>query len=534
MTDGTVVDGVGIDSRCPLEKKIFFAISGDRHDGHNHLHGAAEAGAGLLVVDRELPEKKVPPDIGILLVADTRQAMGRLARAYRQSLRLTKVIAITGAAGKTTTKNLVHAALSASMRGRIAPASFNNDIGVPLTILSAQPTDQYLVVEIGTSAPGEVAHLSRIAEPDVAIITLVGHGHLDGLGDLESVAAEKLAILHHLRDTGLAILNADAPLLRPGMQMARSVVLFGQSEEADLRLTGRGFANGAWWFEANRRMRYKLSMPGRHNAYNALAAVAVARRFGINDVLVSEGLGRAEVPPMRMARQEIGSMRVYNDAYNANPESMIAALETFAELEENAERRVLVLGDMLELGEHSAEQHRQLADEIIELDRFSPVDRVILIGKACAPTAEELRERWDKDRVIRRATLTPSAIALVLKQLEPGDALLVKGSRALKLERVIEAVRRREEGDDPGEKAVELASTITETKPGRSRKKRPTAKKAAVKKPAAKRSAAGKTTTKKAAPKKTVRKKTSDAGAPRRKTTARTSASRTRRKTTKK
>ena len=432
--------GLGIDSREDLFERMFVAIRGENFDGHDFLHEAAENGASVLVIDRAIPEEELPNDVGILQVRDSRDTLKRLARAYRQQLKLTKVIAVTGTAGKTTTKELVAAALSPSMRGRTAPKSFNNDIGVPLTILSADPSDQFLVVEIGTSGPGEIDELARIAEPDIAIITNVGHGHLAGLGTPEDVAREKMSILNHVRRTGMAVINADIPLLRSASSFFKNIVTFGESPEADIRVSDRGFDGTHWWFDLNGRQRYKIPLPGRHNALNAAAAVAVARRFGVNDVLVSRGLSETAAPPMRLTLEDVGSMRVYNDAYNANPESMIAALETFLELEYGAQRRVLILGDMLELGKAGPELHRHLADLIIEADRRSTIDRVVLIGELTTHTATVLRQRWDRKRVTKRVKLTPSAIEVVLKVLNPTDAVLVKGSRRIGLERIVNAL----------------------------------------------------------------------------------------------
>jgi UDP-N-acetylmuramoyl-tripeptide--D-alanyl-D-alanine ligase len=453
VPDGVRLHGAGIDSREDLSGKMFIAIRGERFDGHDFLDKAAAAGASLLVVEEDLARDGLPPDVGVLYVPDSRATLRRLAHAYRQSWRLTKVVGITGSAGKSTTKQLVHAALSTRLQGTAAPRSYNNDIGVPLTLLAASASDAYVVVEIGTNAPGEVAGLAQIAEPDTAVITLVGHSHLEGLVSKEGVGREKMAMLSYLRDGGRIIINGDEPLLRPVLRKHRTAICFGQAEDANLRLTRRGGGKRGWWFEVNGRERIKIGLPGLHNAMNGLAALAVARRFGIDDAETSKAFASIEPLPMRMNRQTIGSMHVYNDAYNANPESMAAALDTFTELETKASRRVLILGDMLELGDDAVEFHRQLADRIIEVDHKVPVDKVVLIGKHATVTADVLKERWVKQRVATRAKLTPSARAAMLKHLEPDDAVLIKGSRALQLERIEtwiqesdKAAKRRSDG----------------------------------------------------------------------------------------
>ncbi|MHC4305530.1 MAG: UDP-N-acetylmuramoyl-tripeptide--D-alanyl-D-alanine ligase, partial [Planctomycetota bacterium] len=354
--------GVGIDSRAELAHRVFVAIRGETHDGHDHLRQAAEAGASLMIVQR-LPAGGVPADVGVILVDDTREALGRLATAYREQLAGAVVVAITGSVGKTTVKMLIDRVLSTSLRGRAAPKSFNNDIGVPLTILGADPHDEYVVVEIGANAPGEIGRLAAIAQPDIGVITAAGRAHLQGFGSPEKVAEEKAMLLRHLRSNRmrrLAIVNADVPSLRNHCCIPHTVKLYGEADDADLQLTDRGAQAGAWWLEVNRSHRFRLGLPGRHNAVNALAAVAVARRLWIDDALIDDALAECRPIDMRMTCQHVNGVAIYNDAYNANPESVVASLETFAELAADAPRRVLVLGDMLELGPMAADLHREV------------------------------------------------------------------------------------------------------------------------------------------------------------------------------
>jgi len=226
--------GVGIDSRTDLAQAVFVAIRGETHDGHDHLREAANAGAALLIVHK-LPADGLPQDVGVILVDDTRKALGRLAAAYREQLTGTVVIAVTGSAGKTTVKMLIDRVLSTSLRGRAAPKSFNNDIGVPLTILSADPQDEYIVVEIGASAPGEIGRLAAIARPNIGVITTVGRAHLQGFGSLDKVAEQKAMLLRHLRShqvRRLAVVNADVPCLRDHCCLPHTVKLFGEADDA--------------------------------------------------------------------------------------------------------------------------------------------------------------------------------------------------------------------------------------------------------------------------------------------------------------
>jgi UDP-N-acetylmuramoyl-tripeptide--D-alanyl-D-alanine ligase len=443
--DHAAVGGVGIDSREDLMDRVFVAIRGDRHDGHDHVADAVDAGADLVVVHDERAGRDAADNVGVILVDDTRRALARLAVAYRQRLAHTVVIAVTGSVGKTTVKMMIDRVLSTSLRGRAAPRSFNNDIGVPLTILGADPMDEYVVVEIGASRPGEVARLARIARPNIGVITAVARAHLEGFGSAARVADEKAQLLRYLGATNrarrLAVIIADVPRLRDHCRVPETVMLFGEAPDADLVLTDTGAEGGGWWFEVNGEQRFRLGLPGRHNAINALAAVAVARRLWIDDQLIDDALGDCRPVDMRMTRDRINGVTVYNDAYNANPDSMIAALETFEELAAHAPRRVVVLGDMLELGPGAPELHREIGRRVVELDRRLPLERVVLVGDLARHIAEPMAGGRGRERVTHLRALDRRGAAAVSAALEPGDAVLLKGSRAMGLERLVDAIR---------------------------------------------------------------------------------------------
>ena len=369
---GQPLAGVSTDSRAVRPGELFVALRGEKFDGHAFLGAAAQAGAAMVIIDR--PEACTPaPDalpagVAVLRVEDTGRALLQLAAAYRRWLEPgTKVVAIGGSNGKTTTVRLTHAALAGTLRGVASEKSFNNAVGVPLTILRARRGDQFLVCEVGTNAPGEMAALGRVVQPDVAVVTSIGREHLEGLGDLRGVAAEEASLLASLKPGGTAILNGDAPLL---LEVARSVlatlpapgaqvVTFGEGERCDLRLTRVESDLRGVRFELNGRRTVSLGLLGAHNAHNGAAALAVARRLGVPDDAAATALAHAQGAPMRMQRSVVavpgGGVTVINDAYNANPDSMLAALRAFADLTRpesgpDVRRRVLVLGDMLELG----------------------------------------------------------------------------------------------------------------------------------------------------------------------------------------
>jgi len=448
-----VAVGLGTDTRDDLRRRVFVALRGDNFDGHDHLAAALAAGSTMAIVARQMSAGAIPDGMGVLVVDDTRRALGRLASAYRRTLIGTRVIAVTGSSGKTTTKELIHAVLSSVHRGTAALRSFNNDIGVPLTILAARAGDKYLVVEVGANAPGEIAALAAIVEPDIAVITSIGRAHVGGFGSPEAIVREKAALLAHLRPGGLAIVNADVPELSRYLRIAPSVVGFGSGAGADLRLTGRGRVGveggdeATWWLEVNGRTRFRLGLPGRHNALNAMAAIAVGRRFGLADEQMSEALARVEPASMRMTVHRIatpdGPIVVYNDAYNANPESMAAALDSFAELSADARRRVVVLGDMLELGAASAALHGELGERLIDTDARVGLDHAVLVGtETTATAAVYARSRGDAS-ILTRAELDPDSIEVITAGIEPGDAVLLKASRGLALERVLAALAAR-------------------------------------------------------------------------------------------
>ncbi len=430
--------GVGTDTRANLEAKAFLALRGDNHDGHDYLRSACAAGAQLLIVE-QCAADRIPKGPAVLLVADTRQALGALASAYRATLTDTTVIAVTGSCGKTTTKEMIHAALHVRLVGIRAPKSFNNDIGVPLTILDASPEDDYLVLEIGMNKPGEIAALGAIARPDIVVITTIGPAHLSGLGSVQAIATEKASLLGALAPGGVAVLNTDHEFANEHASSYPNGHLFGAAEHAHTRMTdyGNDDAQQLWWFDVNNTTRFQLPIPGRHNAANALAAIAVARHLNIPDESIAAGLLQVELPAMRMHRSNCGGVIVFNDAYNANPQSMRASIEAFLETSVNADRRIVVLGDMLELGADAAKLHEELGRELLEISEAHSIDQVVLVGELTRYTGLVLSQQWGTGRVQYYGDLDQQVIDRIWKNWKPGDAVLLKASRGIALERVV-------------------------------------------------------------------------------------------------
>lgn len=453
--EGTTPRGASIDTRTLRPGQIFFAFRGERVDGHAYLDAAADRGASLAVVDAPAASgdlSRFHGKMGILVTPDTPTALLRLGTAARSAMETTKVISIGGSNGKTTTTRLVEAVLSASLQGSASPKSFNNALGVPLTLLNASPGDAFVAAEVGTNAPGEIATLASLVRPDVAVITSIGREHLEGLGSIEGVAREESAILPSIAQGGTAIVNADSPLLQSltrTMLAGRrdvSVVTFGLAKDADLRLTDIRHGMDGLLVTINDREVYLVPMIGRHNAGNAAAAVAVGRRMGLDTDTINAGLARARAPEHRLQRLIIGGIFVLDDAYNANPESMRAAIETFAEIAVAAPRRVVVLGDMLELGPESDSLHREIGTHVADC---GAADVAMLVGPHSEQTARAIMDSSASVAVRHFADASLATCEAIARTFHPGDAVLLKGSRGMALDRVAAALRRLHPESDP-------------------------------------------------------------------------------------
>ena len=432
---------VTTDSRDTRQGDLFVAIRGPRFDGHAFLSAAAAGGCVAAVVDRtaELP---VGADAafegGIIGVENTIGALGELAAWHRRQVPA-RVIAVTGSNGKTTVKEMIHAVLSSRWVGSCCKKSFNNNIGLPLTLLGAGEGDDYVVCEIGTSAPGEVSALAAVAAPDVAVITSVAEAHLEGLGTIEKVAAEKASILGAVARDGAGVVWADNQLLtRAVAHYDVRCIRFGTSDEADLRLTAYEGQARASRFEVNSRLWVSLPLSGRHNAVNALSALAVARRLGMDEAEAAEALANMPALPMRTEWIDAGTITVINDAYNANPASVRAAADVL--MATPARRRVMILGDMCELGPRSEELHERLGAEMSTggvdlLIGVGPLGRYIVKGAAPGAAATAAFDSPDD--------LGPHTHTL----LRDGDVVLIKGSRATGMEVLIAPILSAFAGD---------------------------------------------------------------------------------------
>jgi UDP-N-acetylmuramoyl-tripeptide--D-alanyl-D-alanine ligase len=440
------VAGVSTDSRSVAASDLFFALRGPRFDGHDFVPAALKRGAVACVVAtsqaQAVAEKlraadfAMPRQAVLIEVRDTIAALGRLA-AYHRTQSAAQVIAVVGSNGKTTTKAMIHHILSARLRGRCSPKSYNNSVGVPLTLLSAEAGDEFLVVEIGTNAPGEIAALGALVAPDLVVLTCVGEEHLEGLGSLAGVAAEECAILSKLRGKGFAAVNIDRPVVRqhlPGNGV--HVTTFGRDLAADVRLTEPVYEAPWLKFKLNERFPFRLRLPGEHNATNAAGAVTIARRLGFDYGEAAVRLETFVAPPMRNELLELGGVTVINDAYNANPQSAAAAIEVLKQMPCRG-RRVAVFGEMRELGTQSRDWHRRVAEWL----RDSGVDRVLLVGEAVSEMQAVLTRGGLFGPAVERCETVEACESRLAASLQPGDVVLLKASRAVELDRLVEPLR---------------------------------------------------------------------------------------------
>jgi UDP-N-acetylmuramoyl-tripeptide--D-alanyl-D-alanine ligase len=433
--DAPLVEAVCTDTRRMDRGALFIALRGDKHNAHAFLPQAAAGGAVAALVEE--PPAQSLPNVTLIQVPDTRMAMGKLASYCRQHMRA-KVVAVAGSNGKTSTKHLIDAALCGKLRGSISPKSYNNDIGVPLTIFPADPAQDYLVLEMGTNHHGELRVLSEMATPDIAVITNCGADHLEFLDDLMGVRQENASIIHGLNPKGLLVVNGDDPdLLAAVKEYPGKRITFGFKETNDLFATDiRCDEAGTRFSLNNSRREVFIPMLGRHSACNALAAIAVARRLGVPEDAIIESLSIARGPEMRLQWQPAGKIRVLNDAYNANPNSMRAAIETAAVLP-RVTKRIAVLGDMKELGRASDRYHREIGQFVADTKAF---DLLVCVGDQAALIADAAAGAGFPGDAILRFRDALSASVDFPRTLQDGDLVLLKGSRSVHLEEIAKAI----------------------------------------------------------------------------------------------
>lgn len=431
---------ISTDSRTLERGDVFWALPGAAFDGHDFAGQALQRGASLVVcrADRapDIPGPK-------LVVDETLAALARLASWHRRRLE-TLIIGVTGSVGKSTTKELIYAALSPQFRGLRSTASYNNRIGVPKSLLQIESDHEFAVLELGASQIGDIRTLAEIAQPEIGVVTAIAKAHLESFGSLDAIVRAKGELLEALPANGFAVLPGDDPVLRGMASRARCRVVFvGERSDNDLQAVRVDVAAAEMTFECD-GATYALPIAGRHHLTNVLCAIAVAREVGVPADLIAEGLSTFQPLPGRCRILSLGSFTVIDDSYNASPAAAAAGCRLLASNQwPRTGRRYLVLGDMRELGPAAADEHRALGRLAAELG----LDGVLALGDHAADVAAGAsRGGLPPGRLV--ATRSLDVLLAVLEcWLEPDDLVLIKGSRVMQMERVIDWLRMRAEGE---------------------------------------------------------------------------------------
>ncbi|MGN7761220.1 UDP-N-acetylmuramoyl-tripeptide--D-alanyl-D-alanine ligase [Paenibacillus sp. 22594] len=442
------IAGVVTDSRKITPACLFVPLVGEHFDGHDYSAASLAAGAAATLWQRD--RGTAPAGDGVILVDDTLAALQKLSSAYLCQIS-PQVVAVTGSNGKTTTKDMITALLEGQYKVHKTAGNFNNHIGLPLTILSMSEDIQIAVLEMGMSSRGEIALLASLAPPDVAVITNVGESHLLQLGSRKEIARAKLEIAEGLKPGGLLVYNGDEPLLsevmaEPAFHTPEGMkgFRFGLNADNDDYPSGMMTHIGGMTFTSHlyAQRAFTLPLPGRHNVVNALAALAVARHYSVSEDSIAEGLSKLKLTGMRIEMMLAASgLTMLNDAYNASPTSMRAAIDVLQGMKCSG-KKIAVLGDMLELGPDEALFHQEIG---AYLDP-SLTDLVFTYGPLSAHIAKKAEERFGPERVFAFMDKKELTAAL-LNRIDPKDIVLFKASRGMRLEEVLHSLNEHSQTD---------------------------------------------------------------------------------------
>ncbi len=434
--DDRMFNSVSTDSRTVKKGDLFFALHGENFDGHQFVAKAVKNGARGLVLS-QLP-KDLPVHITAFIVEDTLKALQSLA-TYNRRLSGAMVVAVTGSSGKTSTKDILYSVLSAKYRTHKTKGNLNNEVGLPLTLLLLDEEHQVAVVEMGMRGLGEINLLSKIAQPNGAVITNIGQAHMELLGSVENIAGAKGELLDHIPQQGFAVLHGDSPFIeREAKRCQGKVVMYGEKPNFQLYLKEIIAENGGNRFTVlfhGCTQEFFLPLPGQHNVINSLAAIAVGYELGMSCQEIKEGLAKASLTAMRLEVTEYKGIKIINDAYNANPDSTKAAIKVLTDTP--GMRKIAVLGDMLELGDMSEEAHRKVGKAVCE----AGIDLLVSVGKLGSFIGIGAQEAGFLATNIHYYNSAAEAALSFASTLKPGDVVLVKGSRGMKMEGFIEGMK---------------------------------------------------------------------------------------------
>jgi UDP-N-acetylmuramoyl-tripeptide--D-alanyl-D-alanine ligase len=432
----THVGPIVTDSRRVQADMVFWGLTGERFDGSCFAEDALVRGASGVVV----AGRAIEPWAGrwSLRVEDGLKALCSLAAWQRRQF-AGRVIAVTGSVGKTTTRLMIDTVLRNKFAGSTSPHNYNNHVGVPLSILRLESEHRYAALELGASAAGEIGKLAALCQPHIGVITRIGEAHLGGFGSQREIAIAKAELLAALPSDGVAVLNGDDAWLRKmAVRTAARIVWFGRGIKCHVAATEVNCNGGCLRFKTDQQ-QYQVKAWGRHHLTSALAAIAVGLEFGMKSSEIAAALAGFEPPPMRCQVTDAAGAKLIDDSYNASPSAMRAALELLREVDAPGER-VVVCGDMKELGPASVRLHRQLGEEVVTR---CGADRLIACGDFAADVVFAAREAGMPSARATACRAVEETISLAQYASRPGSAVLVKGSRAMGLERVVDAIRSR-------------------------------------------------------------------------------------------
>lgn len=425
-------DRVQTDSRRVRPGDVFWALTGENHDGHDFIPEAIERGAIACVAEHGRVDTA---EIPLIAVGDTHLALWDFASWYRGQLSA-RIIGVTGSVGKTSTRHMIYSMLSTVLPGTESPGNFNNEIGVPLSLLGIGAEDQFAAIELAAAKAGDIADLTRMARPEIGVITSVAPCHLASFGTLEEIARTKGELLDYLPESGTAILNGDNPWVRDLACFARcNVIQVGTDSSCDLQAEDVRSENGMMKFRVD-GIDYSVQVPGTHLLTSALATIAVGREFGLTADTILTGLAEFLPLPGRCKSLSIGEWTVIDDSYNSSPASMAAACNVLQNWQ-GARRKILVAGDMLELGEESVKFHEELGRQVA----LSGLDGLIAIGQYGNHVISAAKQAGMCGGCLAYCPSDQVAELLLDCWLDPGSVVLVKGSRALHLENMVEQIR---------------------------------------------------------------------------------------------
>lgn len=431
------INGVSIDSRKINKGDLFFAIKGENFDGHDFIEEVISKGASAVVIEKSYLEKFKEKDFPIIVVENTIKALGELANIYRKKFDV-KIIGLTGSNGKTTTKEMIAKVLASKYNTLKTEGNLNNNIGVPLNLFRLEKKHQVAVIEMGINHFGEMKELCGIAEPNFGLITNIGNAHLEFLESREKVAEEKGELFRYLKKkNGFAFVNADEKLIKTQAKNLKRKLTFGFNSRADVHGKIQSLSKLA---QPTLKVTYKnkreiINLPtfGIHTAQNALCAVAVGLKFGISLKKIKQELESFQSYDKRMQVIELDFFTIINDSYNANPDSMKMAIQTLSMMNGYTEK-IAVLGDMLELGENSEKYHREIAHYL----KDNGINKAFFFGELTSASYDEAKKlELDTNHFDDKKKLAET----ILHSVPKGSLILLKGSRKMKMEELIESLK---------------------------------------------------------------------------------------------